>query len=327
MRCLARQSMFDWLDGLSKKKPIGYAQLVQLGSPYIKAKHTLGEGVVGLDIGPSTIAIVGEIQAHLQAFCPEVDDLSKTIKSLQRKMNRSLRLNNPNNFEADRVIRNKNGNRIRRLGKVKQGAKQWARSKQYEGLRQAVAERQRIMATTRKRSHGELSNKILSMGTIIKTEKLSYKSFQRNFGKSVGKRAPGLLMEILRRKAENAGGEVIEFNTLTTALSQYCQCGNKQKKSLNARWHECQQCGIKVQRDLYSAFLARFVQDNQLDRSQALDAWPGVGILLEQAVSRLKETTTSKTRLASFGLGQSQSRLSVKEESVASEDLDVVAIA
>ena len=73
--------------------------------------------------------------------------------------------------------------------------------------------------------------------------------------------------------------------------------------------------------------LARFVQDNKLDSSQALDAWPGVGILLEQAVSSLKETTTSKMRLASFGLGQSQSRLSVKEESVASEDLDVVAIA
>ena len=134
-------------------------------------------------------------------------------------------------------------------------------------------------------------------------------------------------MEILRRKAENAGGEVIEFNTRTTALSQSCQCGNKRKKALKDRWHDCQQCGIHAQRDLYSAFLARFVQENKLDRSQALCAWPGAGILLEQAVSSLKETTTSKTRLASFGLGQSQSCLSVKKESVSSEALDVVATA
>ena len=74
-------------------------------------------------------------------------------------------------------------------------------------------------------------------------------------------------------------------------------------------------------------FLACFVQENKLDRSQAQDAWPGEGILLEQALSSLKETTTSKTRLASFGLGQSQSCLSVKKESVSSEALDVVTIA
>ena len=69
-------------------------------------------------------------------------------------------------------------------------------------------------------------------GNLIKTEKLSYVGFQKNFGKSVGKRAPGSLLEILRRKAANAGGEVIEFNTGTTALSQSCHCGNRQKKAL-----------------------------------------------------------------------------------------------
>ena len=110
-------------------------------------------------------------------------------------------------------------------------------------------------------------------------------------------------------------------------LSQSCQYGNKRKKVRNGRWYNCEQCGIHAQRDLYSAFLARFVQENKLDRSQALCAWPGSGILLEQAVSSLKETTSSKTRLASFGLGRSQSCLSVKKESVSSEALDVVATA
>jgi len=83
---------------------------------------------------------------------------------------------------------------------------------------------------------------------------------------------------------------------------------------------------IQAQRDLYSAYLACFVQDNKLDRSQAINAWPGVGILLEQAVSSLNETTTSRTRLASFGLGQRQSCLSVKKESTTDEAMDVVAV-
>ena len=38
----------------------------------------------------------------------------------------------------------------------------------------------------------------------------------------------------------NAGGEVIKFNARITALSQSFQCGNKQKKMLNNRWHYCQ---------------------------------------------------------------------------------------
>ena len=50
------------------------------------------------------------------------------------------------------------------------------------------------------------------------------------------------------------------------------------KKALKDRWHECHSCRIKAQRDLYSAYLACFVQDNELDTSQAQADWTGVGI-------------------------------------------------
>jgi len=101
------------------------------------------------------------------------------------------------------------------------------------------------------------------------------------YGRSVQKRAPGLFLEKLRYKAANAGGTVIEFATRSTALSQTCQCGNRQKKQLKERWHNCHHCGIHVQRDLYSAYLARFVNENRLDTIQASEAWTGAGILLE----------------------------------------------
>jgi transposase len=107
---------------------------------------------------------------------------------------------------------------------------------------------------------GNLANRILKQGKYIKTEKLSYRSFQKNYGKSVNLRAPGMFIEILRcwsfaSSGENAGGTVYEFPTKETKLSQYChKCGKYTKKNLSQRVHTC--CNLNIQRDLYSAFLA-----------------------------------------------------------------------
>ena len=96
-----------------KCKQVWYAQL---GRPHQKLKNQLGCDIVGLDIGPSSIAVVGEHHAHLQAFCPEIEDVSRDIKRLQRQMSRMMRLNNPENFEPDRMILNKNGNKLLKKG-------------------------------------------------------------------------------------------------------------------------------------------------------------------------------------------------------------------
>lgn len=41
-----------------------YAQLVCEGVPYPKPEHTMGNETIGLDIGPSTLAMVGDTQAE-----------------------------------------------------------------------------------------------------------------------------------------------------------------------------------------------------------------------------------------------------------------------
>jgi Family of unknown function (DUF6444) len=70
------------------------------------------------------------------------------------------------------------------------------------------------------------------------TDSLNYLAWQKNFPRSVRDRAPGLLVEVMRRKAESAGGDrLYEFNTTTTALSQTCLCGNRTKKPLSQRVH------------------------------------------------------------------------------------------
>ena len=305
-------------------KSIWCVQLVQEGTQLIKSKNKPGKDIIGLDIGPSTIAFVGENFAKLQTFCPELEDYSKQIKKLQKHLSRSQRAMNPANFESDTIVKNSNGKSVKKLGKVKKGSNKWVRSKRYIAGQIQLSELNRRMCATRKRAHGELSNEIIKLGIIVKTEKLSYKAFQRMFGKSVGRRAPGLFVEKLRYKAANAGGEVIEFNTRTTSLSQTCHCGKKQKKTLKERWHCCNKCGATAQRDLYSAFLARFVENGRLDTNQAIKAWSGSGIILERAVSNLKQTAIGKSNLASFGLGQRQSGSSVKGRSMQYEALDVV---
>ena len=97
----------------------------------------------------------------------------------------------------------------------------------------------RKMAEARNTAQGKLANEILQLGNIVKTEKLSYKGFQKLWGKSVSKRSPAAFISKMRYKAENAGGGLCEFSTYKTALSQTCVCGNKEKKPLKERWHNC----------------------------------------------------------------------------------------
>jgi putative transposase len=83
-----------------------FAQLVCEGLPYRKPQHIVGTETVGLDIGPSTIAVVGESAAHLERFCDPVVRNHAAIRRLQRKLDRQRRANNPDCYdEQGRAIR------------------------------------------------------------------------------------------------------------------------------------------------------------------------------------------------------------------------------
>ncbi len=229
-----------------------YIQLVCEGTPFQKPKNKVGCGLVGLDIGPSTIAIAAPTheQAELRQFCNELKKDQRKIRVEQRKLDRQRRANNPQNYNEN--------------GTVKNGAKKWVKSSNYKDTQNRLSETNRKLAAHRKSLHGQLVNHIISMGDEIKLEKLSYRAFQKMFGKSVGMRAPGMFVSMLKRKAVSAGVSVTEFPTRTTKLSQVCLCGQVKKKSLSERWHICD-CGVVAQRDLFSAFLASCVESERLN--------------------------------------------------------------
>jgi hypothetical protein len=123
-----------------------------------------------------------------------------------------------------------------------------------EQRRAQLAEVHRKQTAQRKSLHGRKVNEILAQGDVIKLEKLSYRTIQKRYGKSVGFRGPGTFVNHLRCKAGNAGAEIDEFPTTSTWLSQVCVCGAIEKKPLSQRWHTCG-CGVgPIQCDLFSAW-------------------------------------------------------------------------
>lgn len=131
-----------------------FVQLMQEG--VAPAKHAIAKGsVVGLDIGPSTIAVVGDNSASLVKFCDTVVQPWKETRRLQRAMDRSMRATNPHCFNAN--------------GTWKKGQK-FTPSKRYGQIRTEYAEVERKLAAERKRVHGELANQILGLGNVIASQ-------------------------------------------------------------------------------------------------------------------------------------------------------------
>ncbi len=278
-----------------------YAQLVLEGTPLQRTE--VAEGcIVGLDLGPSSIAVFDGTRAFLQEFCAEVEDRSREIRRARRQVDRQRRANNPDCYDEK--------------GRAIKGMRPRNKSETMKKTEAQLAEIQRKLAAHRKTLQGQLVNTILAMGNVIQTEKLSYRAWQKRWGKSVLRHAPGTFMQILRQKTKSTGGQMREFSTYTTCLSQTDhKTGKKEKKSLSQRWHYFED-GTRVQRDLYSAFLAFCVNvdTDTLDVDLAQKAWSsGADSLLEAAFGDVIQLAKGGGIVpACFGLGQSQSQSASK---------------
>ncbi len=95
------------------------------------------------------------------------------------------------------------------------------------------------------------------------TEKNTKGKFKRKrrFGKSLANKAPSMLLTIIDRKLKYFSEELIEINTFEAKASQFNHFDKTYiKKSLSQRWNNFD--GIKIQRDMYSAFLIMNIADD-----------------------------------------------------------------
>lgn len=246
-------------------------QLVLEGQPPIKVdkntgviKNNICYGDVGIDIGTQTVAYASNYTCKLYELAPRVQNMENEKRRIQRKMDRSKRKTNPDNFNKD--------------GTIKRGIKlQWNYSNKYIKNKNKLKDLYRKQADIRKLDHNIMANEIISHGNTIKVEAMNFKGLQarskktekndkgkfkkkKRFGKSLANKAPSMFLTILKNKIESKGGEYIEVNTYKVKASQYNHLNQEyNKKKLSQRWNyfNYKDKEIKIQRDLYSAFLIK----------------------------------------------------------------------
>ena len=286
-----------------------YLQFTLVGEPVSKG-HTIGKGRVGIDIGTQSIAIVSQGDARLLMLADRVQSNHEKALKLQRKMDRSRRCTNPDNFNAD--------------GTIKRGIKlRWNCSGHYRKMAGELRHLQRKNADIRKYQHTCLANAILEMGNEIYVEDMDYRALQRRakkttrnaagrynrkkrFGKSLANRAPAMLLEILQRKADAAeGASVSRVGKWEFRASQYDHTSQTyHKKKLGERQARLSN-GDLVQRDLYAAFLLMNADNTCMQTDQKLCevSYPAFYRNHQKEIERHLKEDPGK-QLSSFGLTQ-----------------------
>lgn len=244
-----------------------YVQIVFKGNPPIKVntetgeiKHTIGCSDVGIDIGTSTVAISSQTDVKILELADKVQNIENEKRRLLRQMARSKRAMNPDNYNDDGTIKNQGNKKVI-----------WNKSNHYINYQNQLKELYRKQADVRKYQHECLANYIVSLGNNIYVEQMNFAGLQKRakntekndngkfkkkkrFGKSLANRAPAMLLTIINRKLKYFDTRLFEINTYKAKASQFNHFdGTYKKKTLSQRWNDFD--GIKIQRDIYSAFL------------------------------------------------------------------------
>lgn len=209
-------------------------------------------------IGTQTIAISSQSDVKILELADKVQNIENQKRRLLRKMDRSRRATNPDNYNEDGTIKKQNNKKV-----------VWNKSNHYIKYQNELKGLYRKQANIRKYQHECLANYIISLGNKVYVEKMNFAGLQKRakntekndkgkfkrkkrFGKSLANKAPSMLLTIIDRKLNYFGEKLIKINTLEAKASQFNHFdGTYAKKSLSQRWNYFN--GIKVQRDMYSS--------------------------------------------------------------------------
>lgn len=241
-----------------------YIQIIIDGRPPTK-DGIKKEGNVGLDIGTSTIAVSSNSEVSLHELADKVLNIESEKTKILRYLDRSRRASNPDNFLEDGSIRP-----FKKLS--------WVRSKRYVKEQNRLRYLYSKQAEVRKYQHNVLAKHIVSLGDNIYVEDMNFRGLsarakktekndrgkykrKKRFGKSIGNRAPAMLISMIEAKARAKGIGFHKVHTAKLRASQFNHDdGTYKKKKLSQRTAEIG--GYLVQRDLYSAYLIQHVKND-----------------------------------------------------------------
>lgn len=272
-----------------------YLQFALEGKP-VKKDRIVNKGNVGIDIGTQTVAISSADSVKILELADKIDKNHTKKKILQRKMDRSRRYTNPQNYNEDGTIK-----------KPPKGQRfSWYKSKKYIQLAGKVRELERKNADIRKYQHTCLANWILSLGDAVYVEQMNFSGLQRRaketkidkngkyakkkrYGKSLANKAPSMFLTILESKLNQYGGQLNKINTYEFKASQYDHTDDTfTKHNRSERWHILSN-GDKNQRDLYSAFLIMNsdISLKHCNREKCNETYSNFKVLQDKEIERL----------------------------------------
>ena len=234
--------------------------------------RTLGKGNVGIDLGPTTVAVSGNNVVSIDKLAAKCDNIQAEIARLGRKIDRSRRANNPHNFNED--------------GTIKRGVRLvWNDSKRYKALRREMAELQRRQAAIRKQQHIDRANALLKEGDTFIVENNQISGWTRKaketkvnektgkiqkkkrFGKSVANHAPAMFVTVLENKVNSLGGKVVKVDTKNAASQYDFTNGSFEKHELKER-NVTLSNGDTHQRDILAAFNLQHLKYDEKEKKQ-----------------------------------------------------------
>ena len=269
---------------VKKPSPSGYEFYLQLimegeapakrnkDGSFRKSSFPGSVGRVGIDLGTSTIAVASDSKVILTELAPNTKEIDVQIARLSRKLDRSRRATNPDNFNEDGTVKKD----------TKNFKKKWARSKNYLKTLYKIKALYAKKARLTKQFHCHLVNTIKQLGNEFYYEKVSVEGLKRRakktersekvsivnnkevqkykrkkrFGKSAQTYAPADFINKLETKLKQRNQKLTAINLKTFRASQYNHLNNTYKKKKLHQRHT--KIGDDViQRDLYSAFLLK----------------------------------------------------------------------
>ena len=276
-------------------KKIYYLQIVCQGFP--TSKVTKGQGVVGIDPGISTVAFASPSEVALVDLVPkDVTQKEKLLKRLDRKIERSRRVNNPECYKEN--------------GTIKKGARFKRPSKRQSRLRTQRRKAYRSLSEERKKLQGQLVSRIVSQASIIKIEDLNVQGLQKRsgdirinpktnrpfskkrFGKAIFRAAPSAFRTALETRASQLGIGVEVISPKNVKPSQYNHITQTfDKKSLSTRVYDLSDEYTGVQRDLYSAFLIGHIENDHYKQEQLEQDFPDFYQQMKDFLHQSMDTT------------------------------------
>ena len=276
------------VEGKAKRK------LNKDGSP----RQRYGTGVIGCDIGTQTIAYTSDKECRLKNLAERGEAITGSERKeriLKRKLDRSRRAMNPQNFNDD--------------GTVKKGIRKWIFSKNYLEDRKRLSGLQRKNSISRHLAIREEVNHLRSLGDVFITEPKNAKRLmtrakettvnektgrinrKKRFGKSIGNRCPGYFQSQTEMRFTTTGGRYIEVPYGYMA-SQYDHTnGGYVKRDLSERMLTLSD-GTGVQRDLYSSFLLSnaVIRDGtvMIDSRKCSQAFPSFKRMHDVEIERIR---------------------------------------